>query len=237
MKSSVKHRLVRPIRALALCVAASTAILVATPATSVAAPEPSPVPLRWQLDLTPGPLRVAMFEVQGQGMRAFFYMPYKVVNNTGQDLYFAPILELSTDEGDLLRAGRDVPTEVVRSIMDRLSNPFLVEPVKAIGTLQQGQEFAIESVAIWPAPNLSVDRVTVYAAGFSGETRRVTKPFTEPVQTENGDGDENGEVDPLRNPNEVLLRKTLMLVHETPGELTRMGNQPLTRTAQRWIMR
>lgn len=237
MKSSVKHRFVRPIRALALAVAATTLVAVVPVPQAVAAPEPSPVPLRWQLDVIPGPLRVAMVEVPGEGMKSYFYMPYKVVNNTGQDLYFAPIFELSTDEGDLLRAGRDVPTEVVRTIMDRLSNRFLVEPVRAIGTLQQGEAFALESVAIWPAPNLSVDRVTAYAAGFSGETRRVPKPFTEPVDSEEGDEAGNGEVDPLRNPNEVLLRKTLMLVHETPGELTRMGNQPLTRTSQRWIMR
>lgn len=235
MKSSVKHPVLRPVRALALCAAGALGVIAATCPVAVAAPEPSPVPVRWQLDLTPGPLRVAMVEVPGQGMRSFFYMPYKVVNNTGQDLYFAPIFELTTDEGDMLRAGREVPTEVTRAILERLGNPFLVEPVKAIGNLQQGEPFAIESVAIWPAPNLSVDRVTVYAAGFSGETRRVTKPFVDASATP--EPDENGEVDPLRNPNEVLLRKTLMLVHETPGELTRLGNQPVTRTAQRWILR
>jgi hypothetical protein len=152
-------------------------------------------------------------------------MPYKVVNNTGDDLYFAPVFELATDEGELLRSGRDVPTVAVREALSRLANPFMVEPIQAIGTMQQGEEHAIESIAIWPAPNLSVDRVSVYAAGFSGETKRI--PLPTPVASS-----EDGE--PVT---EVLLRKTLMLVHQTPGELTRVGNSPLTRVEQRWILR
>lgn len=204
---------------LALC-AGSVAV-----APAMAAPEPNPVPTRWQLDVVPGPLRVLTLDVPGVGPRAFFYMPYKVVNNTGDDLYFAPVFELATDEGELLRSGRDVPTVAVREALSRLSNPFMVEPIQAIGTMQQGEEHAIESIAIWPAPNLSVDRVSIYAAGFSGETKRIPLP-TPVASTEDGE--------PIT---EVLLRKTLMLVHQTPGELTRVGNTPLTRVEQRWILR
>lgn len=198
-------------------------VLAAAPA--FAAPEPNPVPTRWQLDVIPGPLRVLTVDVPEVGPRAYFYMPYKVVNNTGDDLYFAPVFELATDEGELLRSGRDVPTVAVREAMNRLANPFMVEPIQAIGTMQQGEEHAIESIAIWPAPNLSVDRVSVYAAGFSGETKRIPLPTPIP-------GGEDGE-----EISEVLLRKTLMLVHQTPGELTRAGNSPLTRVEQRWILR
>ncbi len=212
--------------------AAALAVIAVGPAltpvsTALAAPEPSPVPTRWQLDITPGPLRVLTVHVPDEGPRAFYYMSYKVVNNTGEDLYFAPVFELATDEGELLRGGRNVPSVAVREAMNRLGNPFMVEPIQAIGTLQQGEENAIETVAIWPAPNLSVDRVTVYAAGFSGETKRIVKPA---IVVDLGDEDE-----PVST--EVLLRKTLMLVHETPGELSRQGNNPLTRVEQRWILR
>ncbi|MGP1308741.1 MAG: hypothetical protein ACTS27_00900 [Phycisphaerales bacterium] len=216
---------------LAAAFAALPLAAISVAPTAVAAPEPSPVPVRWQLDVTPGPLRVLKMDVPGEGPRSFFYMPYKVVNNTGEDLYFAPVFELATDEGEILRAGREVPTAAVREAMNRLSNPFMVEPIQAIGTLAQGEENAVESIAIWPAPNLSVDRVSVYAAGFSGETRRIVKPVVIRIASENQD--EDGE----EASNEVLLRKTLMLVHQTPGELTRTGNTPLTRVEQRWIMR
>jgi hypothetical protein len=212
--------------------AAALAALAVGPATLVpastalAAPEPNPVPTRWQLDITPGPVRILTVQIPDEGPRAFYYMSYKVVNNTGEDLYFAPVFELATDEGELLRGGRNVPSVAVREAMNRLGNPFMVEPIQAIGTLQQGEENAIETIAIWPAPNLSVDRVTVYAAGFSGETKRIVKPAIVVVE---GDEEEPST--------EVLLRKTLMLVHETPGDLTRQGNNPLTRIEQRWILR
>ena len=84
VKSSAKLRSLRLFRAAALAVAATSTVAVFPPAQAVAAPEPSPVPLRWQLEFTPGPLRVAMVDIPGQGRRAFFYMPYKAVNNTGQ---------------------------------------------------------------------------------------------------------------------------------------------------------
>lgn len=199
--------------------------------TAHAAPEPNPVPTRWQLDITPGPLRVMTVHVPDEGPRAFFYMPYKVVNNTGDDLYFAPVFELSTDEGELLRGGREVPSVAVREALKRLGNPFMVEPIQAIGTLQQGEEHAVESIAIWPAPNLAVDRVSVYAAGFSGETRRVIKPAIVRTATAGAEGEDDQPA------TEVLLRKTLMLVHDTPGELTMQGNTPLARVEQRWILR
>jgi len=188
---------------------------------SAGAPEPSPTPTRWELDLRPGPLRVGMVDVKDVGPRAFFYMPYMVVNNSGEDLYFAPSFELATDDGALIRSGRGVPLEVTEALMARLENSFLEDQISMIGVLRQGIENAREGVVVWPANNLKVSEVVVYAMGFSGETRRVALP------------DASGEGEPR----EVVLRKTLMLVHPTPGELTLKGNRPLERTVQRWIMR
>ncbi len=192
-------------------------------AGALAAPEPSPVPLRWELDIDPGPLRLAMVEVPGEGLRPFLYLPYKVENNSGQEVYFAPTFELSTDESsEVLRAGRGVPTGVTEEIIKRLSNPFVQDQISVIGPLLQGAEHARESVAVWPVANMKPSRATVYASGFSGETRRVTPPDAV---------SEGGET------KEVVLRKTLMLEHLTPGDLAGQGNDPLRRTNTRWILR
>lgn len=213
-------------RLLTLALAAGVAALAPMSVTSpraTAAPEPSPVPLRWQLDLEPGPLKIAFLNVPEVGPRAYLYMTYKVVNNTGGDMYFAPTFELSNDEGDLLRAGRDVPTEVNRLLLEQLKNPFLKDQTDAIGALRQGEENAREGLVVWPAQTLKADRVTVYCIGFSGETKRVTAP------AEGSDEGKAGE--------EVVLRKTLMLIHTTPGELTGADRRALARTETRWILR
>ncbi|MBL0922242.1 MAG: hypothetical protein IBJ10_08960 [Phycisphaerales bacterium] len=203
----------------AVCVGASLSV----PAPAVAAPEPSAVPVRWELTVQPGPLRVATIEVEDVGPRSFFYMTYKVVNNSGEDLYFAPTFELTTDAGDRFRNGENVPLKVTEALIERVANPFVQDQIAIIGTLSQGEENAREGLVVWPAENLKVDEVTVYASGFSGETRRIVKP--------DAPAGEDGK------PQEVVLRKTLMLVHTTPGQLTGLGNRPLDRTVNRWILR
>ena len=198
-------------------------VALVAPAPALAAPEPSAVPTRWELDIEPGPMRIATIPVEGQGDRSFFYMTYKVVNNSGEDLYFAPTFDLTTDAGTAVRNGQEVPQKVTEILMARVANPFVQDQIAVIGTLSQGEENAREGLVIWPTDNLLVDEVTVYCNGFSGEIRRIAKPDAKPG--------------PDGKPEEVVLRKTLMLVHSTPGELTGMGNRPLDRTVTRWILR
>lgn len=232
MALSLPHMITRSLTAAlacSLCVAVcagGAALGVATPA--YAAPEPSLIPTRWQLDVRPGPLRIAQVEVETQiagpsgsvvtvrQPRFFFYLTYTVVNNSGEDLMFAPSFELATDDGRLIRSGRDVPGEVTSELLTRMRNPFLLDQIGIIGTLTQGEENAREGLVVWPAENVRVDEVTIFASGFSGESRRVVRPDT-------------GE--------EVVLRKVLMLRHDTPGELLGQGDRPVERTQQRWILR
>ena len=67
-------------------------ILTAGVLSGMTPPEPDPIPRRWQLDVEVGPLRVATFDVKDEGKRAYFYMTYKVTNNSGEDLLFAHLL-------------------------------------------------------------------------------------------------------------------------------------------------
>ena len=60
----------------ALTLAAGSAITagLATAPAVLAAPEPDPVPRRWELQIEPGPLRSATIDVPNYGPRKFFYM-------------------------------------------------------------------------------------------------------------------------------------------------------------------
>lgn len=183
------------------------------------APEPDPIPRRWQLSVEVGPLRVASMEVPGEGTRAFYFLTYKVTNATDQDLLFTPMFEMGTDEGELIRSGRGVPAEVTRDILARLNNPFIQDQISIVGVLPQGEANAKEGVVIWPVSDTRVGEVVIYASGFSGETR--------PVEFTGADGE----------PRKVLLRKTLMLRYPTHGELRDMGSRPIEVGERRWIMR
>jgi len=184
---------------------------------SIAAPQPDPIPQSWQLDVEPGPLRLTVVNLPDKGPRPYFYLTYYVENNTGQDRLFAPSFELATaEEGSIIPAGRGVSTKVTQEILRRLENPFLEDQLGMVGVLQQGEINAKEGLVVWPAENLHVDQIRIFAAGFSGETKRYTRPDT-------------GE--------QVILRKTLLLRHEAPGVLIGWGDDPIPRVEQRWIMR
>ncbi len=190
--------------ALALCAAGSLAL----------APEPDPIPRRWQFDVEFSPLRVATVDTK-DGPRAYFYLTYRVVNKTGEDRLLAPNLELAIDHREPVRAGRDVPADVAKTLLTRLNDPLILDQISAIGLLKQGPEHAREALVAWPAESLRPDSVTLYAAGFSGETATVKSADGKPQ----------------------LLRKTRMLRYALPGELTSLNDRPITPLESRWVMR
>ena len=140
------------------------------------APEPDPIPRRWQLDVTIGPMRMASYQLEGQGSKTYLYFTYKVTNNTGQDLLFAPSFELSLGKGEPIRSGRNVPADVTKKLIEQCQNTFLQDQISILGNLLQGSENAREGVVVWELENLKPDKIAVYAAGFSGETVNITPP-------------------------------------------------------------
>lgn len=208
-----RHRTVaRAIAALILC-----GVPVLSAPVADAAPEPAPVPVRWELTFDPGPLRVMTVNVAGE-RASYFYFTYKVVNNTGEDQFFTPTFEMFTDDGELIRSGRNVPEQVTSYILGRLRNPMMVDEIDIQDRLLQGPENAREGIVIWPVKNPRVDEIKIFVRGLSGETKTIQRPDT-------------GEP--------VTLRKTLMLVHEVHGEINPDSSRPVPRREDltRWIMR
>lgn len=202
-------------------IAAGVVVVAALPAMlAFAPPQPDPVPRRWQLEIEPGPLRVVSIDSAAAGSQRYFYMTYRVTNNTSEDVLFAPSFEMANDEGDLVRSGRDIPAEVTRKILALLDNPLLQDQIGVLGMLLQGPANAKDGLVIWPARSLKADTISVYAGGFSGETRAV-------------------EVKDARTnePKRVLLRKQLMIKYFMPGDITLQGNRPLDAIERNWILR
>ncbi len=186
------------------------------PAPAVAAPQPDPIPRRWEFDVEPGALRATSVLDENGEPEAYFYLTYTVTNRTGQEQYLAPLWELATDDGRIVRSGSGVAPRVYDTLLERLRNPFIQDEVDIQGRLLTGREHQRQGIVVWPAANLSVDEVSVYGAGFSGETRSYVRPDT-------------GE--------SVVLRKTLTLRHAVPGTLSPSLNPVLERTESTWTLR
>lgn len=180
------------------------------------APEPEAVARRWELQVDVGDMRMVSMDVPSIGPRKYFYMTYRVTNNSGQDVLFAPAFDLGNGEGQVTRSGRDVPQSVVASILSSTQNIFAQDQISIIGELRQGTENAKDGVVIWPVEDLNPNDITVYAAGFSGETKTVTGP--------------SGK-------DSFVLRKTYRVDYNAPGDLTGANTLIIQVRDRAWIMR
>lgn len=72
---------------------AGTPSLPATTAAAIlttAAPEPDPVPTRWEFDFNPEPLRLVRLTDDDGNAAWYAFLTYRVVNASGQDRMLAP---------------------------------------------------------------------------------------------------------------------------------------------------
>lgn len=176
-------------------------------------PKPSAVITRWQLDFEPGPLRLYVDPVDDQ---VYWYFTYVVTNETGRDQIWAPSFVLYTDVGEILAAGAGVPTRVEQSIRNLLGNPLLETQTEVIGEILQGKEHARDGLVVWPARDTSVNELSLFIGGVSGETARVVNPITS---------------------EQLILRKTLQRDYLIPGNALALGDDPVDLVDQRWVMR
>lgn len=203
-------------RLIGSAVAVATAAL-AQAAQPASAPSSSPArSQRWQLTFTHGAPTPITVRGDDGIPRAYWYMTYKVENNTSEDRFFVPDATLFLDSGAILLSLDDLPQPVFTAIREHLGNPLLDHPLRVIGPLLQGPDYARESVMVWPLPEGNVDHVAIFVGGLSGETELITDPLS---------GDP------------VVLRKTLMIEYSLPGTAGTIQTKPVILTSEQWIMR
>ncbi len=186
-------------------------------ATARSAPEPSIIPLSWELGFEYETPRLIWVRLPGQNRDTpYWYMTYKIVNNTGAEQNWVPDIDIFTSTGQLIPSGQNVPPVVIRAIQNAQENPLLRNPIEVVGPLRQGEDEAMESIIVWPAGVDDVDHVQVFIGGLSGETRVLR--------------DDDGE-------KIAIFRKTRMLDFEMPGTPANIVVKPVKCTGDEWIMR
>ncbi len=188
-------------------------LLLCLAGSVLAYPKPAPVPYRWELDFQPGDLRLYLDRASGD---TYWYFTYKVINLTGRDQIWTPTIVLFTDHGHILKSGRGVPSRVTNDLMALMGNQFLERQNEIIGEIRQGKEYAKEGLVVWPADDVTVNEISLFVAGISGETARVINPQT-------------GE--------EYILRKTLQQNYLVRGDALSRGSLPAELVDSRWILR
>ena len=224
-------------------------------AVALATPEPSAIPVAWELKLDPTqPMRIQVDT--GGGKKTFWYMLYTVRNETGEDIDFHPEIVRVNEMDSEVPADRisenpaaapkvtvdpaiiGLDSRIFKAIAQRhaKTHPFLVTPVEAIGRLLQGRDNARTSVAVFHELDPRVNKFTIYFGGLSGE--RITRPNPAyEARTSSGDQMNGHGAGDEANPKLFVLRKTLAIPYTLPGDLRTRVNATPVLGRMTWVMR
>lgn len=218
----MKSLLLKPTPAAAIC-----AIFAVCAAISVARadyPKPSPYPISWELKFEHSLPKRIVVDVPGESSpKAYWYVTYTVTNKTDREQTFLPIFQMVTKEGKVVRSDKNIPAKVFDVIKDRERNKYLEPYIKVAGELRIGDDQAKDGVAIWEEPSTKMGSFSIYVGGLSGEAVFLK--------------DEKGEATKDQDGKPMILRKTLQLNYQIPGDEIRPGDDPVVEKDSTWVMR
>jgi hypothetical protein len=195
-------RLRRPLVCLAVVGGTLAMSGLAGPAAAFAAAAAASPSSDWELDFRPGELRHFIDPVDGN---AYWYFTYSVVNRTGSERMWAPKFEFYGDRGQLLDAGKGVPTRVTKALLDRAGTEFTQDQYQILGPLLVGEENAKDGLVVFPSRDPEITEITVFVGGVSSKIRREPDPVTGEPRTQ---------------------RRVLRLEFHVPGEAARQPAKP-----------
>ena len=213
----------RSVLTLGLCVGSLWA------AAALAAPKAEISTTSWQLDFEfHDPQRLSLTLPGDAHSTTFWYVLYRVTNNTGQDVGFYPLFEVVTDTLQVVGGGSEINPRVYDAIaaQHKKAYPFLAPPSKITGLLLQGEEHARSSVAVFRAFDQDANSFTVYVGGLSAELARVPNPKFDTHRKESDD-----------NVRFFVLRRTLAVVFDLPGDVRTRARATPVRRDRTWVMR
>lgn len=209
------------------------ACVVACASGIVAAPKPSEVPTKWELDFSfpevPQPIRFTMPDGQKQ---TFWFFRFTINNPTREDQLYVPDFVLYTDTGQVLRADAGVPTGVFRQIQRIYNEPLLLGTSSVTGKILQGRDNAKQSVAIFTDIDPKAGSFDLFVGGLSGETALIKLP--KPIEV--SETTAGGKTRTVQR-HDVPLVKTLKLTYKIPGEAAGRFRTKARLAEKSWVMR
>lgn len=194
-------------------------------------PKPSPHRITWELDFEhKAPSRIVVNVPGSYAPRAYWYLPFTVTNNSKEEQQFLPEIELVDEAGKVHRSDQNIPKEVFNAIKVREGKKFM-QPLRDVsGRLLIGADQAKDSVAIWPEPMERMGTFTVFVNGLSGEA----------VWYKDGKETPLSKADWVKTKPEdagQILRKTLALEFNVPGDEFYTGRDRVEEKSKSWVMR
>jgi len=183
----------------------------------------------WQLDFEfLDPHRITLRLPGTDEEMTYWYVLYRVTNNTGKDVQFMPSAQLVTNTLDVVTAGDNVHPTVYKKIaaLHKKEYPFFARPTKVSGLLLQGEENARSSAFVFTPFDIKADSFSIHISGLSGLIDRIANPAFDSSKPESDE-----------NPRSFTRRLTLALDYVLPGDETSRRSASPIRKNRRWEMR
>ncbi len=150
---------------------------------SYSVPEPSVVPLGWELDMTyKSPMRLVAPDSQGNETY-YWYFLYTVSNPKDHEVFFLPRVQLLTDKLELVDAEMAMPLDLFRKIKTLHKAKYLEDPLAVSGPLFTAYDNARDSVAVFALKGDPTSFRIIFS-GLSGEQQELVRPNGKPVVME-----------------------------------------------------
>jgi hypothetical protein len=204
-------------------------VVLAGVALGQAAPEPKLDSDAWQLEFDFHDLQRLNLVLPGdREPTSFWYLLYTVTNSSGQDVGFYPTFDLVTNTLEVVEGGRKISPSVYDAISARHKKlyPFFRPPTQVMGKLLEGVDNARTSAAVFRDFDPEASSFRLYIAGLSGEIETVLNPGFDPDQPES-----------VENQRSFILRKTLEITYDLPGDPQTRNFAVPQREATAWVMR
>lgn len=187
-------------------------------------PTPSMAPVAWEIDFASRTPRRIVVQAPGQeSPRAYWYMIYTVTNNTDEEIFFVPAIEMLTQDGKVIPANRNLSGAVFDAVQKRARGTELTRPQEIVSNLLIGEDAARSSIAVWEEPSPEMGTFDVYVGGLSGEIAVLT--------------DSNGEALKDAEGNPIRVRKTKQLRFKIRGDNRDKFNDEVNLVQEAWVMR
>jgi hypothetical protein len=200
------------------------AALICPQRSANAYPVPSKYPVSWELKFEYERPRRIVVEVPGESVpKAYWYLPFTVINKTDQDVNFLPVFEMVSKSGKVARSDRNIPKAVFDRVKNAIGNKLLEPMISVAGKLHVGEDQAKDSVAIWEEPEAEMGSFSLFIRGLSGESVELKDDAGTAINDKDG--------------KPIILFKTMQLDYTVSGDEVYAGNDPVKNVKQSWVMR
>ena len=187
----------------------------------------APPPGTWQIDfeLHGNPQQINLTLPGEAAGRPYWYLLYTVTNHTGQDVNFYPRFEIFTDTFKLYQANINVRQPVFEAIRRRYATtiPLLEPQSQVMGRLLVGEDNARDSVVVFDDFDPNSNAIKLFVSGLSSEVARIKSPYMIDSET--------------NQPKETLLRRSLMLEYQVPGDPLNPEMRVMLFQRRSWVLR